>query len=372
MHEIMKTIKTLFVLCCIYIPILSHAQAENRQDEVTLTVSSDGATKGDAVKAALRSAIEQAYGTFVSANTSILNDSLVQDEIVTVASGNIKGYSEISSNLMPNGKTFVTLKTTVSISRLVSYAQSKGAETEFAGATFGMNIRMKELDKENEEKALKNMIAQLQAIPSFCDYKLVLNEPKVQGNMCRVSGVVYFIYNENTELFNDIVFNTLSSLSLSKSERLNYDNMELPYYRYTIESGAVKYTTPMSYNRMLEKYQSAGSTNFYLRQPFSFEYESLFNFVICDNVSSPTQLRYIKGEDGKDNENKSYFIQDYLIPGTYTVEYNKWNGKKKIKKHWQIGSTFGRQAITIYIPIKDIAEYSSFRAEASKASILTQ
>lgn len=90
----MKTIKTLFVLCCIYIPILSHAQAENRQDEVTLTVSSDGATKGDAVKAALRSAIEQAYGTFVSANTSILNDSLVQDEIVTVASGNIKGYSE--------------------------------------------------------------------------------------------------------------------------------------------------------------------------------------------------------------------------------------------------------------------------------------
>ncbi|MBD5251671.1 MAG: hypothetical protein HDS49_01365, partial [Bacteroides sp.] len=49
----------------------------NPNEEITLTVSSDGPTKDDAVKNALRLAIEQAYGAFVSANTTILNDDLV-------------------------------------------------------------------------------------------------------------------------------------------------------------------------------------------------------------------------------------------------------------------------------------------------------
>ena len=66
-------------------------------DEMTLMVSADGATKEEATKSALRSAIEQAYGTFVSANTTILNDDLVKDEVVTLSNGNIKGFRELSS-----------------------------------------------------------------------------------------------------------------------------------------------------------------------------------------------------------------------------------------------------------------------------------
>ena len=77
----------------------------------------------------------------MSANTSILNDSLVKDEIVSIASGNIKNYSEVDSNTMPDGKTFVVLKATVSIANLINYAESKGAETEFAGAAFAMNLK---------------------------------------------------------------------------------------------------------------------------------------------------------------------------------------------------------------------------------------
>ena len=43
-------------------------------DDVTLVVSGDGETKEDATHVALRSAVEQAYGVFVSANTEIVND----------------------------------------------------------------------------------------------------------------------------------------------------------------------------------------------------------------------------------------------------------------------------------------------------------
>ncbi|MFR3187689.1 MAG: hypothetical protein ACLTOV_06745 [Phocaeicola sp.] len=137
---------------------------EKDSNAVTLIVSADAKTKDEATKIALRSAIEQAYGTFVSTNTTILNDELAKDEIVTISSGNIKEYKEIASEQMPNGNMYVTLQATVSISKLVSYAQSKGAETEFAGSTFGMNMKMKELNKKNEEIALKNWVEQVVAL----------------------------------------------------------------------------------------------------------------------------------------------------------------------------------------------------------------
>lgn len=49
------------------------------QSEVSLVVSADGTSKTEAVNNALRSAIEQTFGTFVSANTEILNDQLVKE-----------------------------------------------------------------------------------------------------------------------------------------------------------------------------------------------------------------------------------------------------------------------------------------------------
>ena len=70
-------------------PTISSAKATTAQtnnqkaaDDITLVVDGEGKDKTEATKNALRSAIEQSYGTFVSANTVILNDELVKDEIV--------------------------------------------------------------------------------------------------------------------------------------------------------------------------------------------------------------------------------------------------------------------------------------------------
>lgn len=225
----MRTFKILFLCCCLIVPMQSNAQLlrdliksivsskktkkvqeqpksetnatyygntrtqQASSDEVTLTVSADGATKDEAVKNALRSAIEQSYGVFVSANTSLLNDELVKDEIATVASGNIKNYRELTSSAVPGGKTFVTLSATVSVSKLISYAQSKGAQTEFAGATFGMNMRLKEMNKQNELKVLQNLVTQIKALLPFCyDRSLTIEDPKTMANgedLLRLIGV---------------------------------------------------------------------------------------------------------------------------------------------------------------------------------------
>ena len=51
---------------------------------MTLVVYGTAESEDEAIKIALRSAIEQAFGTFVSANTEVLNDELVKDEIATM------------------------------------------------------------------------------------------------------------------------------------------------------------------------------------------------------------------------------------------------------------------------------------------------
>ena len=147
------------------------------KDDIALVVDGEGTDKNEATKNALRSAIEQAYGVFVSANTEILNDELVKDEIATVASGNIKSYKELSSVTLPNGNTSVSLSAIVSIGKLVTYAQSKGASAEFAGQSFMMEIKMYELNKENETKALEHLLAfSEQLSESFFDFTLEIGE----------------------------------------------------------------------------------------------------------------------------------------------------------------------------------------------------
>ena len=130
----------------------------NSNDEIILTVTSDGATKEEAVKNALRSAIEQSYGAFVSANTTILNDELVKDEIITVTNGAIKDYSELSSFLLSNGRYNVTITATVSLPHLITYAKNHGSECEFAGSNFGRDLKLFKIEQENELKILNNML----------------------------------------------------------------------------------------------------------------------------------------------------------------------------------------------------------------------
>ncbi len=150
-------------------------------EEITLTVSSDGPTKDDALKNALRSAIEQAFGAFVSANTTILNDELVKDEIVTVSNGSIKDYKEVTSYEKTDGSGYVmTVNATVSLPHLITYAKNHGSECEFAGNTFGMELKLFKLQKENELKALYNSIPVIvEFAKNNMRHDLTVSEPQI-------------------------------------------------------------------------------------------------------------------------------------------------------------------------------------------------
>ena len=183
--------QVLLSLVCLFSTLCLSAQQPN---EVTLVVVGEGATKEEATNNALRSAVEQAFGVFVSANTEILNDQLIRDEIATVSSGNIKSFKEIAYVQSESGTRTITLETVVSIGRLIEYSKNHGSKAEFAGALFAANIKLQQLNADNELDAVRNYMGVLMAsVSEFFDAEI-----KITGTPARIP-VKTYMYSPDIE-----------------------------------------------------------------------------------------------------------------------------------------------------------------------------
>ena len=89
----MKNMK--FTLLFAFITAINVMYSQTTENIVTLTTSGTGKTIEEAKNNALRSAIEQAFGAFISSKTEILNDEIVKDEIVSLSGGSILNYEII-------------------------------------------------------------------------------------------------------------------------------------------------------------------------------------------------------------------------------------------------------------------------------------
>lgn len=194
-------------------------------DEVSLVVTGSGESKEIAVQAALRSAVEQAYGVFVSSNTTILNDELTKDEIATVSSGNIKSYQEIDSQLLEGSSWVVSVRAIVSTSSLASYAKARGASCEFAGAVFGANLKLMKLNQKNTFMAIDHMAATLSSLgENLFDYSIEIGSPNAYGSF----NIDVNLYpNESTIAAMNFIYKTLKELSIDETTYDQMRSMEL-------------------------------------------------------------------------------------------------------------------------------------------------
>lgn len=220
MQNVKKMKKLLSIVAAIFFAATTFAQV----DEVTLTVLGTGVDEEKATLQALRSAVEQSFGTFVSSNTTILNDELVQDDIVSVSNGNIKTYKKIAVTTLPNKQVSVSLTATVSINKLISYAKSKGSKAEFAGSSYAANAKLIRLKAQSTEKAIKLMTQQLEQISKdMFDFEILLSEP----TLCdaeHIGKVYYFdctiirISNIASTNFCNLLYKTIENLVLTEQE----------------------------------------------------------------------------------------------------------------------------------------------------------
>ncbi len=203
---------------------------QNNTDKiVTITVSGSGKSQDEAKQSALRSAIEQAFGAFISAKTEILNDQVVSDQITSVASGNIQSFDVLNASQLPDGTWGVTLKALVSVSKLTSFVEAKGVAVEIKGGLFALNIKQQILNEQAEFKAVCDMVGLLhEPMQTAFDYTVKSGEPKSidsESKNWEIPLTVTATANKNLDFCADYTIKTLASLSLSTEEVATYKSL---------------------------------------------------------------------------------------------------------------------------------------------------
>ena len=319
----MKKFFSIITLAVFMLTLCSNAIAspdkkkkkENNEDDgttITLVTSGSGDTKEDATKNALRSALEQTYGAFVSSNTQVINDELIKDEIVSISSGNIVSYEELS--FIDSNPKQVTVKAVVSITRLQSYAQNKGMSTELAGNTFAMNLKMEELNKKNQDVALVHMLEQTKLMTQkLFDYELSVGEPEKTPKGVQIPVTIRIMANKNTVSYYDYFHNTLSSLAVNKGNSINLhgkQGLAIEGFEQFDKNGIVyelrgEARDPNTYNTIFEICNSIG--------------EAVLNCEIVDNLGN------ISGFEKKGNY--SGVTRDYSTTNKLSYSYYGGTGR---------------------------------------------
>lgn len=291
--------KLLSIVAAILFAATTFAKEGNLKD-VTLVTNGSGRTKQEAVNYALRSALEQTFGTFVSTNTSIVNDNLTKDEIVSISTGNIKNYKELSSAVLPSGQFAVVVQSTISLSKLTTYAKSHGSSCELAGATFAQNMKLRKLNAQNEGKVLNNLGIQLKEIEkSLFDISIATGTPKISktyGETYDIPITLTLKGCENSEAAMNLLFTTLDNLNMSAEERADYDRTNDNYYLYEIAGREYWLRTrtmprfPLDLNRMLRELKIVvhGKATFYYK--LDVDNNGSIRSLPSDNVPTAIKL----------------------------------------------------------------------------------
>lgn len=397
----------------------------NSNDEVTLVVFGKAVDSEKATAVALRSAIEQAYGVFVSANTTILNDALVKDEIVTISSGNIKSYKVFSDVKCEDGQEMVTVKATVCISKLISYAKSKGASTEFAGAAFAQNMKMKKLNKKNELQALQNVLALVkEMLPIAFDKKLSIADPtnpkkdfrtdlnpiyanpavgadaiiesyknylNLLDGYYQMKFYVSIVPNDNTNYILQNISNTLKAIALNEEERTEYEKMNMKMSRLIIHWPA-DYKSGEPRNELYLKFRNSEEDISKLLSEFTNIFlEEFSNFKIVDNLGNSSSFNgFLMGSyhgmhsedeelfrqngtiwfggDGRTyftNQGSGLFKEGVLVEPTVPTAFGSairfHSGSNDVDDAIQVSNNFGNWIIKFRIPASEISKYSDFK-----------
>jgi len=287
----------LLIILLLIIPISVFSQDDKT---VTLTVSAQGQTQDEAKQNALRNAIEQAFGTFISSNTEILNDELVKDKIVSVSSGNIQNFEVISEVQISDGGYATTLKATVSVTKLTSFVESKGVVVEFKGSILATNVKQQMLNEQNEIKSIRNIVGTCKEILDFsCDFSIVRGEPKQKNNDNNNWAVPISInvkFNKNIEQFNQYLLNSIKGIAMSKDEVSQYN--QLGKKTYKIALGGDK--GDKSKTKDIELLKSLAASNTNLNYKIIEKYGGKINFESDDIKKIEKMLKKLKRDRYKE------------------------------------------------------------------------
>ncbi len=310
--------KLIIIALLLNLSVISYAQDTDKT--VSITVSGSGKTQEQAKQSALLSAIEQAFGAFISTKTEMFNDQIVADQMASVSSGNIKSYDVLNISQLPNGSWGVTLKVLVSVSKLTSFVEAKGVAIEIKGGLFALNIKQQSLNELSETKAICEMVGLLhEPMQLAFDYNIKSGEPKSldeENKNWEIPIEVNAIANKNMDFCANYCIKTLAALSLSSNEITSYKSLNKPVFPIVINYKGVAKT----FN--LRKQRSIDALNTFASQ-FKF-YTTLFTVEsgVNEKINNGYQIKFIHKFLVKSSDYKKLYGISFPIKGEIAATFS--------------------------------------------------
>jgi hypothetical protein len=322
----MKSILKSIIITGLFVFSQQIVFAQDADKTVAITVSGSGKTQEEAKQSAFRSAIEQAFGAFISSKTEILNDQVVADQIASVANGNIQSFSILNESQLPDGSWGVTLKALVSVSKLTSFVEAKGIAIEIKGGMFAINIKQQLLNEQGEIKAVSEMVGLLhEPMQISFDYVIKSSDPKsldAESKNWEIPLVVTATTNKNIDFCANYCIKTLAALSLSSEEVTSYQSLNKAVFSVVINYNGVAKTF------YLRKQSSINALNT-LTSQWAF-YTRLFTVQSGMDESNGNGEGKIHDFNGSRNYNNNCTI-NFLTIGQQAATFS-WKDKRTLSQ----------------------------------------
>jgi hypothetical protein len=318
-----------YLLTLIFISAIT-IWGQGQDKEITLTVSGTGQTPNEAKERALRNAIEQAFGAFISSRTEILNDELISDQITSLTNGNITSYEIINEAQIPNGGYATTVKAIVSVNKLISFVEAKGVKVEINGGLFALNVKQQILNEQAEIKVVYEMISMLhEVMQTSFDFSISSTEPKSldsENTNWEIPLTVQVSANKNIEFCSQYLVKILSAISLTTEDVQNYKSLNKQVFPIELTFSGVKNSFNLRKLYSLDILKSIlNNWNFYMS-----------NFEVNSGINSPVKFMELRSLGSnmlfvpwKSYENDYSRTLRILLPSTgqlvykYSVAENK-------------------------------------------------
>lgn len=280
------------------------------EGDVLLTVTGIGKNFEEAQRQALRDAIMQTCGVFVSASTEVAQDKLKSDAVSTITNGSIKKFAVLSKADLPDGGKAITLRVVVSTRAIKSYFGSENESASIAGELFAFKIKQQQLNEKNEVAAVKDMVKVLRIL---LQQSLVYSvspagspsQPDITKDVFSVPIVVSCRFNSNISAFVDYFFSTVRGLALTSEERSDYEGQKRGTYPIALYRGPRFADLPSVISEW--RFKDLYFESLYLRSKESIvEVRNL----LCDFL--PRQVLQVQISDDKDIRSANGFAMRLL------------------------------------------------------------
>lgn len=317
---------------------------------VNLVVSAEAPTKQEAITNALRNAIEQACGVFLSNSSIIENDELKIDRIAAVTSGNIASYKEIDCLVDAEGRYFVTLEANVSIKHIMSYSQQNQMSSLIEGSAIFAHKKMVELNRKNTEIAFQNLFDELteQTKGLLFDHQIINQYMGVnsQENEGKIRLIVHVLENSNTQNFVKTFISTMKALAIDKKEAKSL--MEEGYKLFSFKTMGM----PKSYYYSMFTQEQCDKLNKAIRESFN-------NFLIQDNLGEFYHLPQLKENNLMEFRPGTYFHHNHTnhVATITSKEVDKRGKEKEVVSKYKIIESV---SFSVWLPLDYLGNITSF------------